>query len=87
MRYSDFFKAARWAYVEVANVIVLNQAPWSRRHAVRLYQHLRDQQRPRQSSGTLARHLAEASYWILRRAETYRDPALDPKGKGTTNPA
>jgi len=27
--------------------------------------------------GAVGRHLAEATYWILRKGEPYRDPTLD----------
>jgi transposase len=81
----DVNRYLKWAYVEAANVIVLNQAPWAQRHAVQLYRRLRDRKGHAKAVGAVARHLAEASYWILRRAETYRDPALDQKG--TTTPA
>ena len=89
MRYGrlrpDVNRYLKWAYVEAANVIVLNQARWPQRHAVQRYRRLRDKKGHAKAVGAVAHHLAEASYWILRRAEPYRDPALN--RKGTTNPA
>ncbi len=82
----DVNRYLKWAYVEAANVIVLNQAHWTQRHAVQLYQRLRDRKGHAKAVGAVARHLAEASFWILRRAEPYRDPALNRKAERTANP-
>lgn len=82
----DTNRYLKWAYVEAANVIVLNQARWSQRHAVRLYQRLRDRRGHAKAVGAVARHLAEASFWVLRRNEPYRDPSLNRKNQGAANP-
>jgi len=34
--------------------------------------------------GAVARHLAEASFWVLRRDEDYREPAPRPAREGQT---
>jgi transposase len=81
---SDVNRYLKWAYMEAANVIALNQARWPQRHAVQRYRHLRDKKGHAKAVGAVAHHLAEASYWILRRAEPYRDPALNRKGTTKT---
>ena len=67
----------KWAYVEAANVIAMHQERWRERHVVRLYRRLRERKGHSKAIGAV-RHLAEASFWLLRRGENYRDPALDP---------
>lgn len=79
----DVNRYLKWAYMEAANVIALNQARWPQRHAVQVYRRLRERKGHAKAVGAVARHLAEASYWILSRKENYRDPALNRKEKGT----
>lgn len=81
---TDTNRYLKWAYVEAANVIVLNQQSWNQKHVVRLYRRLKERRGHPKAIGAVARHLAEASFWILRRDEDYRDPALG--GKGRTKP-
>jgi transposase len=82
----DVNRYLKWAYIEAANVIVLHQGRWPQRHAVQLYLRLRNRKGHAKAVGAVARHLAEASYWILRRGEPYRDPALNRKAERTTIP-
>jgi transposase len=75
----------KWAYVEAANVIARHQQHWKERHVVRLYRRLKQRKDHAKAIGAVARHLAEASFWVLSRQENYRDPALKPilpKGGG-----
>ena len=66
----------KWAYVEAANVIARHQQHWKERHVVRLYRRLKERKDHAKAIGAVARHLAEASFWVLSRGENYRDPAL-----------
>ena len=73
----------KWAYVEAASVVVRQQQRRRGTHVLRLYQRVR---RKTDSYGKAAvavgRHLAEASYWMLRRQQEYRDPGgLPVKGR------
>jgi transposase len=77
----DTNRYLKWAYVEAANIIVLNQEPWKHKHVVRLYRRLKERRGHPKAVGAIARHLAEASFWILRRDEDYRDPTLGRKGR------
>lgn len=65
----------KWAYVEAANCIVLQQAPWAERHVVQRYQHLHRHKGHAKAIVAVARHLAEATYWMLKKGEPYREPA------------
>lgn len=71
---SDVNRYLKWAYVEAANVVVMNQAHWHQRHAVQLYRRLQARKGHAKAVGAVARHLAEASFWVLRRDEDYCDP-------------
>jgi transposase len=65
----------KWAYVEAANCIVLQQKRWEERHVVQLYQRLCRRKGHAKAIVAVARHLAEATYWMLNRGEPYREPA------------
>lgn len=79
---ADVNRYLKWAYIEAANVIVLHQANWSQRHVVQLYRRLRDRKGHAKAVGAVARHLAEASFWVLARDQDYRDPAAKIKTVG-----
>lgn len=79
---SDVNRYLKWAYIEAAHVIVLHQAGWSQRHVVQLYRRLRDRKGHAKAVGAVARHLAEASFWVLSRDQNYRDPASQKKKVG-----
>jgi transposase len=65
----------KWAYVEAANVISLFQKQWGERHVVQLYQRIRQSSKMHGKAATaVARHLAEASYWMLKKQEPYKEP-------------
>lgn len=72
---ADVNRYLKWAYVEAANVVSLQQYRWSDRHVVQLYRRVRQRRGHAKAVGAVARHLAEASFWVLRRDEDYREPA------------
>jgi transposase len=65
----------KWAFVEAANATVCQQEKWKDRHVVRLYQRLRSDKCHGKAVVAVARHLAEASWWILSTDQKYREPA------------
>jgi transposase len=67
----------KWAFIEAANGVGLHHTSsnWQDRHVVRLYRRIRQLKGHRIAIGAVARHLAEATYWILRKQEPYREPA------------
>jgi len=67
----------KWAFVEAANVIVLqhNRPHWQSKHTVGLYRRIRKRKGHAIAVGAVARHLAEAAFWILTKQQTYQDPA------------
>lgn len=66
----------KWAYSEAANSIVPNQRVYPDRHVTKLYRRVRSKRGHQKAIGAVARHLAEATYWILTKKEAYQDPAL-----------
>jgi transposase len=65
----------KWAFVEAANGIVLNQAHWEERHVVQLYQRLHRRKGHAKAIVAVARHLAEATFWMMKKGQPYREPA------------
>lgn len=78
----DVNRYLKWAFVEAANVIVLNQKRWEDRHVVQLYQRIRKHKGHAKAVVAVARHLAEAAYWVLKKGESYREPRSTRRPKG-----
>jgi len=67
-----------WAYVEAANLISIQRRRWPQRHTTQLYERVKQHSRMHgKAAVAVGRHLAEASYWMLKKQEVYREP----KGK------
>jgi transposase len=66
----------KWAFVEAGNLVVINQRRLAGSHVVRLYQRIRRVKNHQKAVVAVARHLAEASYWVLTKQEVYREPRL-----------
>ena len=65
----------KWAYVEAANLISAHSKHWADRHVVQLYQRVKESTKMHgKATVAVARHLAEASYWMLRKQEVYQEP-------------
>jgi len=64
----------KWALVEAANMVVLNQNRLEQSHAVQLYRRIRHKKGHAKAVVALARHLAEATFWVLTRGEQYKEP-------------
>jgi transposase len=65
----------KWAFVEATNLIASKQKHWPERHTVQLYQRVKQSSKMHgKATVAVARHLAEASYWMLSKQEVYREP-------------
>lgn len=67
----------KWAFVEAANLISTRRHcdGWKQRHVVQLYERVKARTKMHgKAAMAVARHLAEASYWILSKQEVYREP-------------
>lgn len=71
---TDVNQYLKWAFVEAANSICLNRGNWPDRHVSRLFERIRARKGYARAIGAVARHLAEATYWILKKREEYQEP-------------
>jgi transposase len=71
---SDVNRYLKWAFMEAANVISRSQHYMGQRHVVKLYKRLREKKGHQKAIGAVARHLAEATFWVLTKKELYREP-------------
>ena len=67
----------KWAFAEAANSVAVNHKRCPNRHVSLLYGRLRQRKGHAKAIGAVARHLAEAAYWVLHRKENYREPTLN----------
>ena len=71
----DANRYLKWAFVEAANCTVMHSWKYETCHVGRLYGRLKPAKGHAKAAVAVARHLAEASWWILRKAQGYREPA------------
>ena len=67
----------QWALVEAANTVAARRGKWGEKypHAVGLYQRVKaTTQLSGKAKVAVARHLAEAAWWVLTRKQDYREP-------------
>ncbi len=76
----DVNRYLKWAYTEAANSIVLQQHRLPDCHVLRLYQRVRISHGHAKAVTAVGRHLAEATYWMLKSNEPYREPGVKPVG-------
>ncbi len=78
----DVNRYLRWAYIEAAHSVCLYRQTYPERHVSQLYERIRERKGHGKAIGAVARHLAEATYYVWTREEPYQDPALR-KGRST----
>ena len=66
----------KWAYVEAAHSICLNKEKYPYRHTSRLYNRIRQKKGHQKAIGAVARHLAEATWWMMTKKQNYHDPGI-----------
>jgi len=74
---SDVNRYLKWAYVEAANCACIHQKNFPDRHVTLLYRRIKQRKGHPKAIGAVARHLAEATYYVLSKKQAYRDPALN----------
>ena len=72
----DVNQYLKWAFIEAGNGVALRRRFHPTHHLVRLYERIRHKKGHGKAIGAVARHLAEATYWILKKGEKYREPKL-----------
>jgi transposase len=78
----------KWAFIEAANVVVRQRhhPAWQSKHVVQIYERTRQRKGHAVAVGAVARYLAEATYWILKKDEPYREP-ISRQPAGSTSAA
>ena len=66
----------KWAYCEAANVVARHRKKHPERHVSQLYERIMRRRGHQKAIGAVGRHLAEATYWVLKKGERYKDPAV-----------
>jgi len=74
----------KWAFVEVGNLIVVNQRWLVGTHVVRIYQRIKQAKNHQKVVVAVARHLAVAAWWVLSKQEVYREPQRSQKALSST---
>jgi len=64
----------KWAYAEAGNSVAVNRVVKAERHVSRLYNRIRARRGHSKAVGAVARHLAEASYWVWKKQCMYQEP-------------
>jgi transposase len=64
----------KWAFVEAANSSILNRERCGYEHISGLYERIRARRGHNKAKVAVARHLSEASFWMLKKGESYRQP-------------
>lgn len=71
---ADVNRYLKWAFTEAANAVALQQERRPDSHVVRLYQRVYRHKGHAKAITAVGRHLAEATYWMLKNNEPYREP-------------
>ena len=66
----------KWAYIEAANCIALQQNKMSGRHVCVLLKRIQKHKGYAKAVVAVGRHLAEATYCILKKNQPYKEPNL-----------
>jgi transposase len=66
----------KWAFSEAGNSVAVNRKRFPARHVSQLYHRIRARKGHAKAVGAVARHLAEATYWILTKNEVYLERGL-----------
>jgi transposase len=64
----------KWAFVEIGNLVVVNQCRLAGTHVVGLYQRVKRAKNHQKAVVAVGRHVAEAAWSVLTKLEVYREP-------------
>lgn len=78
----DVNRYLKWAFSEAGNSVAVHHRSCPDRHVSQLYFRLRQRKGHSKAVGAVARHLAEAAFYVLSRQEAYRDPIARRVGPG-----
>jgi transposase len=66
----------KWAFVEAAGSAIQNRDRCGYKHIGQLYERIKPRRGHNRAKVAVARHLSEASFWMLKKGEPYREPKL-----------
>ncbi len=72
----DVNRYLKWAYTEAASAVAIHHLRHPHRHVSRLYDRVMHRRGHQKAIRAVGRHLAEATYWVLKEGEPYYDPAF-----------
>jgi transposase len=73
---NDVNRYLKWTFMEAGNIISMLRRHYPTKHVCRKYTKIRNRKGHAKAVGAVARHLAEAAYWVLTKKEEYMDPGL-----------
>ena len=73
-RRPDVNRYLKWAFAEAGNSVAVDHERRPDRHVSQLYQRLRERRGHSKAVGAVARHLAEATFFVLSRKEDSQAP-------------
>jgi transposase len=73
---SDINRYLKWAFCEAGSSIAMNRGKWPHRHVSKVYGRVRHRHGHAKAVVAVARHLAEATYWILTKKEAYKERGI-----------
>ena len=76
----DVNRYLKFAFIEAANGAALHAKRHPERHLSRLYHRIKRKKGHAKAIGAVARHMAEASFWMLTKGETYTEPVSPTRG-------
>jgi transposase len=76
----DVNRYLKFAFIEAANVTALHAKRHPERHISRLYLRIKMKKGHAKAVGAVARHMAEATFWILSKEEPYKAPVSPTRG-------
>jgi transposase len=72
----DTNRYLKWAFSEAGNSVAVNRSKYPDRHVSKVYTRVRYRSGHAKAIGAVARHLAEAAYWVLTRKEPYLERGI-----------
>ena len=78
-------RTLKWAFVEIASLVVINRKRLTGTHVVHLYDRIKRAKNYQKAAVAVGRHLAESAWWGLTKQEVYRDPRLARQALSSTH--
>lgn len=73
---TDVNRYLKWAFAEAGNSVAVNHLRCPQRHVSELYRRLKARKGHAKAIGAVARHLAEAAFYVLRGHQPYQEPTV-----------